>query len=189
MHNFHRFAVHVIFARLSLIVIRQHLRRGVKRNLRFFLFMLVFDVRKHGFFCQYVPIRVNFLFFEQVRVAVKFRIGKMLGGGTGIIQNREIEFVILFPDPASAPDDLFELGHRTDDAGNHDIFAGGNIDTGSQQLRGSQDHGRFLLRILKAAQVSAPNRALFRCHPADIMEYCRFMSGFKADNAWRISSA
>src|SRR6266542_6413163 len=71
--------------------------------------------------------RVDLFLTDERRVTVEIRICKPLRRRTGIIDDVEPKFSVIIAHARSAPDDLFELGQRADDAGDHDVLTSGRI--------------------------------------------------------------
>ena len=74
----------------------------------------------------------------------KVGIGKHARGRAGVIDDVEPELAVVVAQARAAADDLLELAHGPDDAGQHDVLAGRRINTGRQQLRGREDDGRLV---------------------------------------------
>src|SRR6266542_1179021 len=70
---------------------------------------------------------VDLFLTDERRVAVEIRVCKPLRRRTGIIDDVEPKFSVIIAHARSAPDDLFELGQRADDAGDHDVLTSGRI--------------------------------------------------------------
>ncbi len=77
--------------------------------------------------------------FHHYRLAVKIGVGKQISD-IAEIQNRKEKLPILLFNAGTAPDDLFELRHRTDVAVQHNQLAGFGVDASGHQLRGGGNH-------------------------------------------------
>src|SRR5207245_1908582 len=75
----------------------------------------------------------------------------------------------VVPDSGATTDDLFEVGHRADNAGQHDVLAGGSVHPRRQELRRRKNDGRSRVHILETAQMSTADIALFRGDSADVV--------------------
>ena len=116
------------------------------------------------------PFRaVDLLFGDQGRVAVEVRVGEQAGGRAGVVEDVEPELAVVVADAGAAADDLLELGHGADHAGQHDVLAGGGIHAGGEQLRGGEDDRRAGLHVLEAARVAAADVAFVGGDPADVV--------------------
>jgi hypothetical protein len=69
------------------------------------------------------------------------------------VDQGEIVFPGVLMNAGAAPDDLLELGHRTDRAVQHDQPAGLRIDAGGQQPRGRDEDGIIRLRVDEVAEL------------------------------------
>ena len=101
-----------------------------------------FTLLDFGFFAGGIPFVVNVLFGDDGRIAVEFGIGKQ-AGGLGEVEDVEEILAVVVPEPGATADDLLELDHRIDDAGQDDVLAGRGIDAGGQQLRRGEDDRRL----------------------------------------------
>ena len=116
-----------------------------------------------------MPLPVHLLFGDPHRIAVEGRIGKEPRGGAGVVENVEPELAVVIPDARPAPDDLLELAHRADDAGQHDVLASRRIDAGREHLRCREDRGHLGVDVLKAAQMATADVAFIGRDAADIV--------------------
>ena len=133
---------------------------------------------------------VDLLFGDQRRIAVEIRVGKQPCGRAGVVEDVEEQLAVVVADAGAAADDLLELGHRADDARQHDVLAGRRIDAGREQLRRGEDDRRVGLEVLKAAQVAAADVALVgMSRGTHSRDTARTRSLLRLFSARRISSA
>ena len=79
------------------------------------------------------------------------------------------KLAVVVADTGAPPDDLLELRHAANHASQYDVFAGGRINAGGQQLRGGEDRGDVGVYVLEATEVPTPDVALVGCHPTDVV--------------------
>src|SRR4029450_6705061 len=109
------------------------------------------------------------LFSYQRRVAVEVWIREHAGRRTGVVKDVEPQLAVVIPDAGATTNDLFEIGHRADDTGKHDVLARGGVHTRRKELGRREDYRRSRLDVLEAVQMSAADIALLRGDPAHVV--------------------
>lgn len=111
----------------------------------------------------------HLLFGHQRRFTVEVRVGKETRRRAGIVQNAEVVLAVIVAHPTSSPNDLLKIDHRRNHPGNDDVFAGGNIHSGGQQLGRGHQPGSQGFELLKLAEQSFADAALVRSDPANVI--------------------
>ena len=91
------------------------------------------------------------------RLAVKVRVGEVVGGAAEIDQ-REIELLGVLVNAGAAPDDLLEFRHGAHGAVEHDEAAGLGVHAGGEQPRGGDEDRIFCFRVDEVAELRLPLR-------------------------------
>ncbi len=122
------------------------------------------------FFAGRVSVVVNLLLSDNCRIAVELGIGKQ-ASGLSVVEDVEEVFAVIVAEAGAAANDLLELDHRIDDAGQDDVLAGGGINARSQQLGTGENDRRPGVRfhVLEFAQVPQAHVAFVRGHTADVI--------------------
>src|SRR5438552_6255248 len=77
----------------------------------------------------YFTGRVDFFLSNECWVAIEIRVCEPLRRRTGVIDDVEPKLAVVVAHPCSAPDNLFKLGQRADDSGDHYVLTSGRINT------------------------------------------------------------
>ncbi len=86
-----------------------------------------------------------------------------------IVEDGEVELAVVLADARTTANDLLEIGHRADDAEEHDVLDHRRIDASGQQLRGGENDGCLGLDILKRRQISFANIMLIGGDTDDVV--------------------
>src|SRR6266516_5903455 len=149
------------------------------RDKRFSLVLLILNVGgiccgcgPHDFYitCD-LSLRIDHLSGNLHRITIESWISKEPDRTIRIIDNIEVDLIIILTDAGSTSNNLFELGHRVNDAGNHNIFAGGHIYASGKHLWSSQDNRPigFSFNLLKIVQVLETKIAFIRGNTTHIV--------------------
>ena len=119
-----------------------------------------------------LPFVVDFLLGNELGIAVEFRVGEMARGRAGVVEDVEEELAVVLAHARAAPDDLLELGHRADDADEHDVLDHRRVDAGGEKLRGGEDDGCVGFEFLEAAEMALADAAFVGGDAADVVGVC-----------------
>ena len=137
VNDFHPDPIHVHFLRAAEMLIGKY-------GIRAILWIRLIVGRNHGIA---IARLVNLHGF-----AIEIRFREMARRAPEIHQSK-VKFVRVLVYARATPDDLFELGHGTDDAVEHNQAAGLDIDAGGKQARGRDQYGICGFRVHKVVEL------------------------------------